>query len=281
MSPRIFLHTLSAPEHIWLDFFREFFQQRHLLRDEATKVPLPNRFFLDRSLDPNQRDFDVSLAHDFDDSRPNALPALVIEDTGAVQTGLTINQMSNHRFSPDTRRDRADQIRFTYIFHCLSRNRGESRLLASMVTYAVTLFRDALLSSGLVKIEPWSVGATQPLRSDSAEDYVDTPVQITFYTMEHWRTLEVGSGDAEGFCIQFSTQERVRFIRGGMTVRDPDASRFINASMTMMNPSASSFVNADMNLAEPGLGERFVGGSLDMREPVSSERFIRGSMRVS
>ena len=282
MTGRLFLHTMSLPEIIWLNFFREFFSQQTLVYDKRSSgAPVPNRFFLDRSQDPSNRPFDVTLAYDYEDSRQNALPALVLEDAGAVQMGLTINQMKTWSVSGTTTRERADQVRFTYVFHCLSKDRGESRMLAAMVSRSLTVFRDQLLADGLNKIEPWSIGATQPLRTDSGEDYVDTPVQVTFYTVEFWDTLEIGSGFANNIGISFISETRAKYIMAAMETRDPRLELFILASMFVKNPNASMFIRAGMFVEAPLGLERFFRAALTSEEPVSSERFVRAHMRVS
>lgn len=281
-TQRIFLHTLSLPEHIWLNFFREFFSQPHLIADATTGIPLPNRFFLDLAQDVDNREFDVVLANDFNDASSNALPKLVIEDAaGATQLGLTMGQVRTWHVTPGTTKDRADQIRFTYMFHALSKDRGESRVLAAMVTFAMTVFREAILNTqGMVKIEPWSIGTTQPLRSDSGQDYFDTPVQVTFTTMEFWNQVELGNSDAESFAVSFAPQERVRFIRGHMETKDAIISRYIKAAMALVNPSVVGFVNAAMTVDAPFDAERFANASMIVESPVSAERFVRSSMRV-
>lgn len=283
MTQRIFLHTLSLPEHVWLNFFREFFSQAHLISDVSTGQPLPNRFLIDLSQDPSNRPFDVVLANDFDDTKQNALPALVIEDAaGATQLGLTMGQVKSWHVTPATTKDRADQIRFTYIFHCLSKDRGESRMLAAIVTFAMTVFREAILNTqGMVKIEPWSIGTTQPLRSDSAQDYLDTPVQVTFTTMGFWDQIEIGPGSAESFAVSFTSQERARFIRGHMETRDPIVIRYINGHMVLVNPNLTRFIHASMDVDAPLTDERFVRASMVSEDPVSATRFVRSSMRVS
>ncbi len=283
MSQRIFLHTLSLPEHVWLNFFREFFSQPHLIADATTGQPLPNRFHLNLAQDVDNREFDVVLANDFNDASTNALPKLVIEDAaGATQLGLTMGQVRTFQFAPTTTKDRADQVRFTYMFHALSKDRGESRVLAAMVSFAITVFREAILNTqGMVKIEPWSIGTTQPLRSDSNQDYFDTPVQVTFTTMEFWNQIEVGNGDAESFAISFAPQERTRFVRGHMETKDALVARYIKAMMVLVNPNVARFLNAAMVVDAPSVAESFTRASLVTENPVSAERFVRSSMRVS
>lgn len=282
MTQRTFLHTLSLPEHIWLNFFREFFSQPHLISDSTTGQRLPNRFFLNLASDVDNREFDVVLANDFNDANSNALPKLVIEDAaGATQLGLTISQVKTWHVTPTTKKDRADQVRFTYLFHALSKDRGESRMLAAIVSFAITVFREAILNTqGMVKIEPWSIGTTQPLRSDSGQDYFDTPVQVTFTTMEFWNQVEIGNSDAETFCVSFAPLERARFVRGHMAIRYPTMLRYIRAAMSLVNPTASRFVRMAMSIDAPLVDERFVVASLSSVDPLSSNRYVRASMRV-
>lgn len=280
MTSRTFLHTLSFPEHLWLNFWREFFRQDTLLVDE-NGLPIKNNFFLDSAKPPETRPFDVVLSHDYNDSKPNALPLLVIEDAGTVQLGLTTNQLKTWSVSPQTVKVRADQIRSTYIFHCLSKDRGESRMLAALLTYAVTVFRDSLLKAGFNKIEPWSVGATQPLRNKAGEDYVDTPVQLTFYYVETWTTVEVGEGTAENFGVIFSPESFSRFIRAHANIADPMVIRFIRAATTIQNPTGFRFIRAAANLENPTTAERFIRSAAVVENPVSAERFIRAQLRVS
>lgn len=282
MTQRTFLHTLSLPEHIWLNFFREFFSQPHLVADSTTGQPLPNRFFLNFAADVDNRAFDVVLANDFNDASTNALPKLVIEDAaGATQLGLTMGQVKTWHVTPTTQKDRADQVRFTYLFHALSRDRGESRMLASIISFAITVFREAILNTqGMVKIEPWSIGTTQPLRSDSGQDYFDTPVQVTFTTMEFWNQIEIGNSDAETFCISFAPLERARFVRAHMAIQYPTMTRYIMAAMSLVNPTLARFVHSSMAIDAPFDAERFVGASMSLSNPMSSDRYVRASMRV-
>ena len=111
-KPQIFEHTLSFPEHIWLGFFQEFFQQQFLFVTEE-KQPVPNRFIYDPTLPPETRDFDISLAYSFTGSRQNQLPQLVVEETGIAQVGVAVDQLRNWGVSPRTEKERADLLRGT------------------------------------------------------------------------------------------------------------------------------------------------------------------------
>lgn len=280
---RIFIHTLSLPEHTWLNFFREFFDQKSLISDATTGQPLPNRFYIDQGTDPDNRQFDVELAYDFAKSNQNQLPRLVIEDaSGAQMMGLTMGQVKSHTFSPSTTKNRADQVRFTYVFHCLSKDRGESQLLASIVSFAMTVFREALLNTrGMIKIEPWSIGVAQPLKLDSSEDIVDTPIQVTFYMIEFWDQIEIGNADAENFAVSFSPLERFRYVHTFMEISDSKRWQYINAFMSLVNPNDLRFVNLDTLIADPLAVEQFVDAAMTTENPLLAESFVRASMRVS
>jgi hypothetical protein len=280
MTARVFLHTLSFPEVLWLNFWREFFQQKTLIVDDDGTV-IDNNFHIDLAKPTELRKFDVTLFANYDDSKPNALPLLVIEDTGMVQLGITTNQLKTWSVSPNTIKERADLTRSTYIFHCLAKDRGESRLLAAIITFAVTCFRDQLLKSGFHKIEPWSVGATQPLRNKAGEDYVDTPVSITFYTTEFWNTLTKGTGTAEDIGFIFSPDTKERFIRAFAEIADPVVLRFIRASAIIQNPNLSRFIRASAELENPTTVERFIRAGGTIQDPTTVERFIRAQLRVS
>lgn len=279
MNPRIFLHTLSAPEHVWLTFLREFFSQPVLIQSDGTEVP--NRFHYVPDIDPDKRDFDIHLHYSYDQAKSNALPALVIEDTGCVQLGLTINQEKSHSISPQTMIKRADQIRHTYVFHCLSKDRGESRMLAAILSFAITVFRGAILKEPpMVKIEPFSIGASQPLRAKGVEDCVDTPVQVTFTCMEFWNTVELGPTTAGGVRVSFAPEARTRFVRGYMETKDPLVARYIRGFMSLVAPNSGKFVNASMDVDAPADDAVFVHAHAAIEDAISSQRFVRSKMTV-
>jgi len=281
--PRVTYHTLSKPEILWLDFFRFFFSQRFLfVNDDGSYVK--NNFFLDRAISADNRPFDVLLSFEFSSSNQNILPAVVIEDVaGASQLGLTIDQRRDHAVSPLAMVRKADQVRYSYVFHCVSRERGESRALAATVGRAIGAFRGEILRSplGVVKVDPWSIGVTQPIRSTSKETYLDTPVQVTFYMMDQWSTFTIEGGTAESFCVYFVPPSTETFIRSCVEVKNPDISSFIRSSALIANPNSSFFVSASLEAEDPLVSEQFISSSVDVEDPESVEAFIRASTRVA
>jgi hypothetical protein len=275
-----FVHTLAVPEHIWMDFFRVFFSQRYLMRDDEGNV-VENNFHFEESLVPENRGFDILFESDLSGANPNILPCLVIEDSGTSQSGILLNQLKTWGLAPNVLRDRADLMRSTYVFHCCARNRGESRLMASIVGSAVTAFRDALLQAGLHKIEPWSIGKSQPLKLDVDEVYVDTPVIVNFSYQEGWRTIEVYEHYFKNFCLSFSPDIGYRFIRSLMSVEDRSVSAFLSSSMNIEEVNLMNFISSDLTAADPISDSSFVSSSTDVVSPESSEMFLRTSMRVS
>lgn len=280
---RVLYHTLSKPEILWLDFFRGFFSQKFLMINDDNSY-IVNRFYIDQSISPDNRPFDVFLSFDFSKSNQNILPAVVIEDmSGASQMGLTIDQRRDFMVSPSTMKRRVDQVRYTYVIHCLSKDRGESRTLAAICARAVAAFRDLILSSrlGVVKIDPWSIGTTQPIRSDSREVYLDTPVQITFYMMDSWDTFIIEGGTAESLCVFFISDAASRFIRSAVNIKNPDLSSFILSSLSVSNPSGQGFVLSHMETQDPLSLESFIASSTETEDALSESAFIRSSTRVA
>lgn len=282
---RVLYHTLSKPEVLWLDFFRGFFSQKFLMINDDNSY-IANRFYIDQSINPDNRPFDVLLSFEFSKSNQNILPAVVIEDmSGASQMGLTIDQRRDFMVSPSTRKRRVDQVRYTYVIHCLSKDRGESRTLAAICARAIAAFRDLILSSplGVVKIDPWNIGTTQPIRSDSREVYLDTPVQITFYMMDSWETsiIEVESGTAGSLCVFFLPADVSRFIRSAVNIKNPDLSSFILSSLSVSDPIGQSFVMSHMETQDPLSSESFIASSTTTEDALAESAFIRSSTRVA
>lgn len=275
-----FFHTLSVPEHIWVDFFRVFFSQRYLLQDDKGNV-VENRFRYDEGILPDNRPFDIIFESDLTGANPNILPALVIEDSGTAQSGILLNQLKTWAVAPHAMRDRQDLLRSTYVFHCCSRTRGESRLLASIVGSAITAFRDALLEAGLHKIEPWSIGKSQPLKADADEVYVDTPVIVNFSYQEGWRTEERYDHYFHCYKLNIQTDSLTHFVRTAMTLIDVNASSFLNTTMFLENINTESFILSSLTAANPLLSEIFVNTNMAPANPLTQERFLRASMRVS
>lgn len=280
MTQRVFMHTLAFPEHIWIDFFREFFCQDSLIIDEDGS-PLPNNFKFMESESPERRPFDILFESDLTGANPNTLPALVIEDLGMASMGVSINRLADWTVSPRTSKTRSDLLRTSYVFHCCSRTRGESRLLASMVISAITAFYDSLLQAGLHKIEPFSVGKTVPIKSDSDEVYLDTPVSITFETQETWKTVEVGSADVERFCLVIAPDKLVRYVRLSMDVTEPSLAQFINTSMYVQGLNVGSFVNTSIDIADQLSVESYARTSMNVEDPLTAEQYVRTSIRVT
>lgn len=275
-----FVHTLSFPEHIWIDFFRSFFSQEVLLVDDDLN-PVVNNFRYEFSKPAGSRRFDVLFEHDMTGSNPNILPALVIEDMGMQKLGIALDSLSNWEVSPETTKTRSDLMRSTYVFHCCSRKRGESRLLASIVSNALTVFYDQLKREGLHKIEPWSIGKTVPIKADADEVYVDTPVQVTFETQQTWKTVEDGSGFFERFCLVARDDSLVRYLRMSVDITDPVVTRYVATLMSVQDPNESAYVNTSLNAADPLSTEGYVRSSMDIVDPLLSERYVRTQMRVT
>jgi hypothetical protein len=276
----IYLHSLSYPELIWLDFLTEFFQQPTLMID-GTGKGLPNRFFYNPAENDSNRQFDIRLAFDFSDSRQNALPALVVEETGVAQVGVAVNQLKDWRVAKTTQKDRADLLRTTYIFHCLSKDRGESRLLASILSSAIIYFKDEIYNAGLNKIEPWTIGASMAMRSDSAEDYVDTPVQVTFEYAQFWSTREVSPLFSGKFCLVVSDRAQLFSVRASLDARDPELFASIRASLDAVDPNATFSIRASADVQDPVYDSYAIRSSLDALEPSSTSSAIRASMRIA
>lgn len=276
----VFMTTLNFPEILWLDFFRGFFKQEYLLSTKEG-APIPNRFKFDEDVPPSQRKFQIEPAYRFADGVDNALPALIIQDAaGAQQMGLTIDNRRIHSFGPEREDVRVDMIRFTYLFHCLSKDMGESRLLASIVTRAITSFKDQIEANGVNRMEPWSVTPSTPMRTDSEIDYVSTTVQVTFYTVERWETKQVPRGTMASLDLILIKDEDSKFINASWTVVDKTAAQFINASFSIVRPSIAQFITTSSQVVAPiGLSRFFVVGA-NISPPATSSSYIRTSAKI-
>lgn len=276
-----FLTTLTYPERIWLRFWRTFFSQPYLMK-KPDGSGFPNRFFYDANADPEKRTFQVMLAYDYEDSKTNALPALVIEDAGgAQQLGLTIDARRGDTVLPDRTITRMDQVRFTYVFHCVSKDRGESRMMAAIVTRALTSLKDELKMRGLNHMEPWNVAPTQVLAADSKEVYVDTPVQVTFYTVEGWHTTEAGTGTFEDFDVVMEQNPITSYVNTSWFIELQSVMSFIAMDFSVDLPSASEFVRMAMEIAAPVSRESFIRASFVVAEQPASSQFLRMSWRIT
>lgn len=277
---RHYAHLLSFPEQLWLEFFREFFCQEVLLLDEDG-TPIRNNFRYMRSYSDQNKGFDVLLENNLKGANPNTLPCLVIEDLGAASLNLVTDRQVHWSLSPQRETTRSDLIRHSYVFHCCSRDRGESRLMASTVATAITAFYTHLRTAGFHKIEPWAIGKTIPIKSDVTETFLDTPVSISFETQHTWRTVRVTDAFAEAFCLVVQDPDLVRYTRLSMSIIDPSATLFINASLNAEETNVARFVNTSTNIVDPLSDSRFVNGSMEVADPLSEETFIRTSMRVT
>lgn len=275
----IFEHTLSYPEHLWLSFFREFFSQPALIVDPDGR-DLANNFRYERAVDPGNRKFDIVMEYDLDKANPNILPSLVIEDLGVARLNIGLNHMSHWQVSPETYKRRTDLLRSSYVFHCCSRNRGESRLMASIVSNAISVFYDQLKRSGFHKIEPWAIGKTMPLRLDSDEVYVDTPVQVTFEFHQTWQTVEGGDG-AERYCLHLAAESLTRFVRTVMDVGWPAINDYVMTSMAVDYENVTEFVLSRLEISDAMSASSYINASADVYDPLSAASFIRSSMRVA
>lgn len=276
-----FVHTLAVPEHIWVDFFRVFFQQRYLLSD-ADGNSIENRFRYEHSALPDNRSFDILFESDLTGSNPNILPCLVIEDSGTAQSGILLNQLRTWAVAPNAMRDRSDLMRSVYTFHCCARTRGESRLMASIVGSAVTVFRDALMEAGLHKIEPWSIGKSMPLKADVDEVYVDTPVTVNFSYQEGWRTVESYEYFWKNcFRTRIVDDSVSAYFRSLMTVSDPWNEHFFRSSMFLENINTESFILSSLTASDPLSSSTFIRSQVNVENPLTVENFVRTSMRVS
>lgn len=280
MTKRRFVHTLTIPEHLWIDFYRTFFSQASLVVDEDGQS-IENRFLYELRPGKENRVFDVIFEHDMEGANPNILPSVVIEDLGVATLGISLDKLADWSVVPETSKTRSDLLRSTYVFHCCSKDRGESRLLASIVSNAIIVFYDQLKREGLHKVEPWSIGKTIPIKSDSDEVYVDTPVNVTFEFQQTWRTVEDGETGVRRFCMTVRADELQRYVRASMNISDAAILRYVAMSMNLHDPNATIYVNMTGEITDPLRTENYVLASMDVINPESEDRYVRASMRVA
>ena len=275
-----FVHTLSFPEHLWLDFFRSFFEQSTLIIDDDG-LPLTNNFKLDLGQPPENRRFDVLLEEDMKANNPNILPSLVLEDLGTQSLNIALNRLADWSVAPETSKTRSDLIRSTYVMHCAAKDRGESRLLASIVSNAVIVFYDQLLESGFHKIEPWSIGKTVPIKSDVLELYMDTPVQITFEYQQTWKTVETGPSNVFRYCLRVRDEDTTSYVRTLMDISNSRFLTYVAMSMNLQDASVNIYVNTDLDISEPLVDNGYVLMSQENVDPDADSGYVRTSMRVA
>lgn len=275
-----FAHLLSFAEELWLEFFREFFAQEVLLLDQDGNA-IRNNFRYMRSFSDQNKGFDILLENNLKGANPNQLPCLVIEDLGAASLNLVTDRQVHWALSPQRETTRSDLIRHSYVFHCCSRDRGESRLLASIVATAITAFYTHLRTAGFHKIEPWAIGKTIPIKSDVTETFLDTPVSVSFETQHTWRTIRITDAFAEAFCLVVKDPDLVRYTRLSMNIIDPSATLYVNTSLNAEGTNVTRFVNTSTDITDPLSTSRFVNSSMDVSDPLFNETFIRTSMRVT
>jgi len=273
-----FIHTLSLPEYIWLDFLREFFSQKSLVVDEDGKS-IENRFRYLQVPEDN-RPFDIFLEDDLTGAHPNTLPSIVIEDLGCGALGVALDKLSNWRIHPTTEKERSDLIRATYVFHCTSRERAESRLLAAIVSNAFIVFYEQLREAGFHKLEPWSIGKTTAIKGDAIQTYFDTPVQQTFAFSQTWTTVESGPSGFKTFCVEFSDDQLVRYVRTSMEIADPVIREYVRTSMDLEAANDNIYVIVSTDIVDPQASEAYIRTSTEVADPLTSTGYARTSMRV-
>lgn len=277
---RIFLHTLSFPEHLWLDFFRAFFAQETLISDDQGQK-LVNNFRYDQSQDDANKAFDILLENDLKTNNPNIIPCLVLEDLGMATLGVAINRLEHWSVRPETTKTRTDLMRVTYVFHCCAKDRGESRLLAAIVSNAITVFYDQLLEAGFHKIEPWSIGKSIPIKSDVLEFYVDTPVQVTFECQQTWKTIEDGVlAKLDGLRIVIVSDSTTRYLATSMSLCNPHGLDYIATSMRLDPTNISEFIGTQSELIDPESLQDYFLSRINVVNPLTRDSFVRTSMRV-
>ena len=275
-----FLHTLSFPEHLWLEFFREFFTQATLMvTDDGS--PVVNNFKYEESLIADNRAFDILLESDMKGSNPDILPALVIEDLGMSSMGIALNRLSNWTVSPETSKTRSDLMRASYIFHCCAKDRGESRLLAAIVANAMVVFYDQLLASGFHKLEPFAIGKTVPVKNDVGEVYCNTPVQQVFEYQQTWTTYESGPTTAKRFCMRQVAEEHVHYVRTHLDVAYPRLDAYVRLAMTVEAENVSLYTRTTMDVIAPLETTAYTLTATDVADPLAGHQYVRTAMRVA
>jgi hypothetical protein len=280
LALQTFDHRLSFAEHIWGGFWRAFFSQATLVYTDDGK-PVQNAFRYIEATEPANRQFDVLFEGDLKTANPNILPALVIEDQGLQEQGILLDKRSWWRWSPSTERVRADLIRETFIFHCCARTRGESRLLAGIVMKAIDVFYDPLKSMGMHKIEPRSAGKSIPIKSDSDEVYVDTPVIAPCTFQDRWVTQLRSDYFLERFCTLFAPEVSARFVRTSMAVVGQSLGGYVRTSLNAQDPASRVYARISLDAVNPLSSETYTNTSMNTADAQSARRYVRASMRVA
>jgi hypothetical protein len=278
-TPLRFDHVLSRPEHIWLAFWRTFFSQKTLVFGPDDE-PIDNNFLYDPSVNDNNRTFDVKLVADYEDQNIALVPALILEDLNVSQQGILLDQRKTWSVTPNRANFYQDLLPYNYAIHCVSRDRGESRLLAGIVWQAINVFKDVLYQCGIHQLMPRSLSGTQPIRAAGKEDRVDTVLSVPFWMQEFWGYNQYSDLFPEQFCFFEAFEERTRFILGQIEIALTNKSKYFLSSMTLTSPSASRYMLGQEELVDPLSTSGYVLGQSTLVDASSKSRFVRGHMHV-
>lgn len=272
------LHTLSLPEHIWLDFFRQFFSQDVLYVDEYGNT-LVNEFRYDEEVPPEQRAFNIMLDYDDMNAAPDALPMLVLEDNGESAAHMVTDNRTGWSTIPTPQKERTDLVRGSYTIHCLSRTRGSSRLLASIVVNAITTFYDILTTRALHRIDPWSIGKTVSV-SQAEDVVVDTPINVSFTYEQQWITKHLGNTSLKTFNLVINNPVVISTIATTMRVLDTSLVTTLMTSMSVTDQKITSFVSTLLDARDQISENVFIHTNMNVAMYSTRTDFIRTTMRV-
>ena len=180
---KVLIHWLNFPEVVFMDFFRSFF----MVQDQLV-TDLPNNFKWDPS---NPDKFPIDIAGTYNLDNLDRVPAIIYNPSGWMVAGLAIRQ-ERHLDIDTTTRTKTDLIQGTGSFHCLSRERSESLLLASIVLRLLLTGDEELRNAGFNKIERPQITAPILQEGNSLPKKYRTDINLTFsYEMEFY-IREVG-----------------------------------------------------------------------------------------
>ena len=146
---------IIRPESIFLGFLRGFFEQERLFDS------FPNEF----------KNIPVQLSES--QEYVNHFPIIVLQEGGfnenirATNNDLNVEDFANQKLYYN------GMFIHAYTIHCIGANKGQAKLLQSIVTRAISVFRKSIYEMGVDNISP--IQGSPPMRMTSQDS--QTPTQ--------------------------------------------------------------------------------------------------------
>lgn len=185
-------------------FMREFFAQEQLFVS-GTKIAK----FTDGE---EKGSLVIQMAEDRSKESADAVPAIVIQDLGFTERPVGIDSRHTHVLGEAV--VHKSHFDMNYAVHCIARRRGTARMLQSLASLALVMFRRALYGQGIDYLTPLS-GTPPQKMSPSNSDAGPYSATITFSVSQTFDWEEVWGEELEEK-ISVSLQAELECEAGGV-----------------------------------------------------------------